>query len=72
MLLTCAVGEVVAVVAQTGAARVARREVGESVSSTHRLHVVHVALASEVARRGQVDFKGLALVAERRNSDVST
>ena len=53
-----AVGVVVAG-EERGAARVARREVGQPVGAAHRLHVVHVALAAEVAAVGQVDLETL-------------
>jgi hypothetical protein len=44
---------------------VARREVGQSVGAADRLHVVHVALAPEVARSSQVDLeRGVTLIAE--------
>ena len=44
---------------QGGAAGVARREVGQTVGSAHRLDVVHVALTAKVAGVGQVDLKSL-------------
>ena len=36
----------------------ARRKVGEPVGATHRLHVVHVALATEVAGGREIDLEG--------------
>ena len=36
----------------------ARRKIGEPVGATHRLHVVHVALATEVAGGREIDLEG--------------
>ena len=35
----------------------AGREIGESVGSAHRLHIIHVAAATKVATVCQVDLK---------------
>ena len=35
----------------------ARREIGESVGTAHRLHIVHVATATKVATVRKVDLK---------------
>ena len=57
LLLTGAVGVVVAACSDGGAPGVAGGEVGESVGPAHRLHVVHVTLATKVARSSQVDLE---------------
>ena len=55
---TCAVG--VVVTGEEGrAARVAGGEVGEAVTSTHRLDVVHVTLTTKVTAVGQIDLESL-------------
>ena len=63
ILLTGAVRVVVAACADGGAPCVTGREVGESVGPAHRLHVVHVTLAPEVARSRQVDLERRPLIA---------
>ena len=66
--LTSTVG-VVSACWSLAASRVARREVGQSVGAADRLHVVHVALAPEVARCSQVDLeRGVTLIAEKRKT----
>ena len=63
-ILTSTICKIVTVSSNIGTSSMTGRKISQSIRSTYRLHIVHVAFAAKITRSRQINLEGFTCIAK--------